>query len=64
MNKNNYRTRKDKRDKIEEIFADEKQITEVLQQAVREAVEMHKRDGNPIATWKDGKVIWIETKKN
>ena len=51
-----------KKDKIEEIFSDEKQITETLQRAVREAVEMHKRAGNPLATWKNGKAVWIETK--
>ncbi|MGI8668674.1 MAG: hypothetical protein ACR2J3_02375 [Aridibacter sp.] len=51
-----------KKDKIEEIFSDEKQITETLQRAIREAVETHKRAGNPLATWKDGKAVWIETK--
>ncbi len=51
-----------KKDKIEEIFSDEKQITETLQRAVREAVETHKRAGNPLAAWKDGKAVWIETK--
>ena len=45
------------KDKIEEIFSDEKQITEALQRAVREAVEMHKRAGNPLAAWKDGKAV-------
>lgn len=50
------------KDKIEEIFSDEKQITETLQRAVREAVEMHKRAGNPLAAWKDGKAVWVETK--
>lgn len=50
----------DKKDKIEEIFSDEKQITETLQQAIREAVEIHKRAGNPLATWKNGKAVWIE----
>lgn len=51
-----------KKDKIEEIFSGEKQITEALQRAVREAVEMQKRAGNPLAAWKDGKAVWIETK--
>ncbi|MDQ3634039.1 MAG: hypothetical protein M3405_05950 [Acidobacteriota bacterium] len=51
-----------KKDKIKEILLDEKQITETLQRAIREAVETHKRAGNPLATWKDGKAVWIETK--
>lgn len=62
MERKNNRTGNKRKDKIEEIFSDEKQITEILQRAVREAVEMHKRAGNPIAVWKDGKVVWIETK--
>lgn len=51
-----------KKDKIDKIFSDEKQITEAMQRAVREAVETHKRAGNPIAVLKDGKAIWIEPK--
>jgi hypothetical protein len=31
-----------------------------MQQAVREALARHKRAGNPIATWRDGRVVWIE----
>ena len=49
---------------LEEIFADEKQITETLQRAVKEAVLAHKRVGNPIAIWKNGKAVWIETSKS
>ncbi|HSK72101.1 MAG TPA: hypothetical protein VK892_10430 [Pyrinomonadaceae bacterium] len=64
MEKRNKKKQNDRKDKIEEIFSDEKQITETLQRAVRETVEIHKRAGNPLATWKDGKAVWIETKKN
>ncbi len=52
----------DNDDRIKKILSDEKQITETLQKAIGEAVEMHKRAGNPLATWKDGKAVWIETK--
>ena len=55
--------RNGKKDKIKEILADEKQITAALQRAVREAIEMHKRAGNPIAVWKNGNAIWIEAEK-
>jgi hypothetical protein len=34
-------------------------IEKVLRRAVAHALLMHKRAGNPIATWKDGKVVWI-----
>ena len=63
MEKKNNRNGNNKKDNIEEIFSDEKQITETLQRAVREAVLMHKRAGNPIAVWKDGKAVWVETRK-
>lgn len=36
-----------------------KEIEEILQRAVNHALLMHKRLGNPIATWKDGKVVII-----
>ena len=35
------------------------EIGEVLQRAVNHALLMHKRLGNPIATWKDGKVVIV-----
>lgn len=37
-----------------------KEIEEVMRRAVRHALLMHKRIGNPIATWKDGKVVIIQ----
>jgi hypothetical protein len=35
------------------------EIGEVLQRAVDHALLMHKRLGNPIATWKDGKAVIV-----
>jgi hypothetical protein len=34
-------------------------IEEVLRRAVRHALLMHKRAGNPIAVWKDDRVVLI-----
>jgi hypothetical protein len=34
-------------------------MLDAMQQAVREALADHKRAGNPIATWRDGAVVWI-----
>jgi hypothetical protein len=34
-------------------------IDRALRRAVREALAMHKRIGNPISTMRDGKVVWI-----
>ena len=36
-----------------------KDIEKVLQRAVNHALLMHKRLGNPIATWKDGNVVIV-----
>ncbi len=35
-------------------------ITTTMQRAAREAVLSHARAGNPVAAWKDGKVIWVQ----
>ncbi len=34
-------------------------ILRALRQAVREALLDHKRAGNPVAVWQDGRVVWI-----
>lgn len=42
------------------LFIDHgKGIEKVLQRAVNHALLMHKRLGNPIATWRDGKVVIV-----
>ncbi|HEU5238709.1 MAG TPA: hypothetical protein VFU37_16375 [Pyrinomonadaceae bacterium] len=35
------------------------EIGKIFQRAVNDALRMHKRLGNPIAAWKDGKVVII-----
>ena len=35
------------------------EIGEVLQRAVNDALRMHKRLGNPIAAWRNGRVVII-----
>ena len=35
-------------------------ILEALRQSVREALMLHKRAGNPVAVWRDGRVEWIK----
>lgn len=34
-------------------------LEEVLQRAVRLALVEHKRAGNPVVTWRDGKAVWL-----
>lgn len=46
------------------LFIDHgKDIERVLQRAVHDALRMHKRLGNPIAIWEDGKVVIIPPEK-
>lgn len=37
-----------------------KRIEAAVQRAVRAAVLAHARAGNPVATWRDGKVVWVQ----
>ena len=41
------------------FFARAKEVELVLRRAVRQALLMHKRAGNPIAVWKEGGVVMI-----
>jgi hypothetical protein len=42
-----------------DLYRDGKEIEKVFQLAVREALKMHKCMGNPIAIWRDGKVVIV-----
>lgn len=44
---------------IDEIFREGTLIDKALKDAVREAIIHHKRNGNSVVTWRDGKVVWI-----
>ena len=48
---------------IDRIFEDGTAVDRAFDRAVRDALRMHKRAGNPIAIWKDGKVVWISASK-
>jgi hypothetical protein len=34
-------------------------IQAALWQGVQEALRQHKRAGNPVAVWRDGRVVWL-----
>ncbi|MCY3766062.1 MAG: hypothetical protein OXH06_11635 [Gemmatimonadetes bacterium] len=44
---------------VSRIFEEGTLIDDALREAVRKALLQHKRKGNPIATWRNGKVVWI-----
>ncbi len=45
---------------IDEYFHNGSEIDEALQQAVKEALLKHKKAGNPVASWENGKIVWIQ----
>ena len=45
---------------LEERLRDLTLIDEALTRAVREALQRHKQARNPIAVWRDGRVVWIQ----
>ena len=42
-----------------ERVTDTPRITRALRSAVREALQEHKRAGNPVAVWRNDRVEWI-----
>ncbi|RJQ50601.1 MAG: hypothetical protein C4526_11670 [Nitrospiraceae bacterium] len=45
---------------IDEFFNNGSEIDEALQKAVKEALLQHKKAGNPVVSWKDGQIVWIQ----
>jgi len=45
---------------VTELFDEGTAIDEALREAARDARRFHKAIGNPMATWRDGKIIWIQ----
>ena len=42
-----------------ERVADLDRIERALRAAVRDALQRHKRDGDPVAVWREGRVVWL-----
>ena len=45
---------------IDELFEDGRAIDEALREAARDARRLHKALGNPMATWQNGRVVWVQ----
>jgi hypothetical protein len=43
------------------LFENAEKIEKILKFAVREAIILHKRQGNSIAVWKDGEAVLISS---
>jgi len=44
---------------LDERLMDTPLIEAALARAVREALRLHKLAGNPIAEWREGRVVWV-----
>ena len=44
---------------LDAIPADTARVEAALRVAVRRALRDHTRAGNPIAVWRDGRVVWL-----
>lgn len=47
------------RPSIKERLADKQLLLLAFQRGVEQAVLSHARAGHPVATWRDGQVVWI-----
>jgi hypothetical protein len=47
---------------LDELFEDGRAIDDALIEAARDARRLHKALGNPMATWRDGEVVWVQPK--
>jgi hypothetical protein len=46
-------------DPLGERLRDDRLIEDAMARAIRDALRRHKQAGNPVATWRDGRVVWI-----
>ena len=49
--------------KIDDILSDSDKMTKIIQAGVNRALLQHKRMGNPICEWRNGRVVWIQPEK-
>ena len=45
---------------LDELFEDGRAIDEALREAARDARRLHKALGHPMATMKNGQVVWVQ----
>jgi hypothetical protein len=44
---------------LRQMLADADAVDAAVCESVREALLMHKRLGNPVVSWENGRVVWI-----
>ncbi len=48
-------------DTISEFFKNNGEVTKTLHAGIRLALLKHKQAGNSVCTWREGKVVWVES---
>lgn len=54
---------RDKHTSPQKLSVETKAIEHAMRRAVRHALLTHKRAGNTVAVWKDGRVVLVEAEK-
>jgi hypothetical protein len=44
---------------LADLLSEADAVENAVRESVHDALLMHKRLGNPVATWEDGRVVWI-----
>ena len=44
---------------LDAILRESVLVERALRKAARQAIEEHRKDGRPLAMWRDGKVVWV-----
>jgi hypothetical protein len=44
---------------LRQMLAEADAVEAAVRESVRDALLMHKRLGNPVASWENGRVVWI-----
>jgi hypothetical protein len=42
------------------LLAQAQAVLAAVDKSAREALRMHKRIGNPVASWENGRVVWVQ----
>ncbi len=50
-------------DAITQFFNNPEAVTKAIQAGIKAELLKHKQAGNPVCTWRDGKVVWVEADK-
>jgi hypothetical protein len=44
---------------VSTLLEDDNLVGRALERAAHQAIREHRRDGLPLAMWRDGKVVWV-----